>query len=247
MNEIIKQLKLRKSVRVFTGREIKEEEKRLIIQSAIEAPTAGNQSMYTIIDITDQNVLNQLADSCDHQPFIADAKMALIFCADYQKWYDAFSSINEKVRKPAAGEFLLAVNDALIAAQNAVVAAESLGIGSCYIGDIMEQCEFHRKLLHLPKYVFPAAFLVFGYPSEQQLKRRKPERFTYEQMVCENYYHQKNSKELKEMFKERGQRQEGNLYQYEQRMEAFCKRKYESDFALEMSRSIAEYLKDYLD
>lgn len=49
------------------------------------------------------------------------------------------------------------------------------------------------------------------------------------------------------MFKERGQRQEGNLYQYEQRMEAFCKRKYESDFALEMSRSIAEYLKDYLD
>lgn len=247
MNEIIKQLKLRKSVRVFSGREIKEEEKRLIIQSAIEAPTAGNQSMYTIIDITDQNVLNQLADSCDHQPFIADAKMALIFCADYQKWYDVFSSINEKVRKPAAGEFLLAVNDALIAAQNAVVAAESLGIGSCYIGDIMEQCEFHRKLLHLPKYVFPAAFLVFGYPSEQQLKRRKPERFTYEQMVCENYYHQKNSKELKEMFKERGQRQEGNLYQYEQRMEAFCKRKYESDFALEMSRSIAEYLKDYLD
>ena len=56
---------------------------------------------------------------------------------------------------------MLATDDALIAAQNAVTAAESLGIGSCYIGDILEQYETHRELFCLPKYAVPAAMIVF--------------------------------------------------------------------------------------
>ena len=59
---------------------------------------------------------------------------------------------------------MLACCDALIAAQNAVIAAESLGIGSCYIGDIMEQAETHAELLGLPRYTFPVAMLCFGRP-----------------------------------------------------------------------------------
>mgnify|MGYP002225984529 CR=1 FL=1 len=59
---------------------------------------------------------------------------------------------------------MLAVTDTAIAAQNAVVAAESFGIGSCYIGDIMENYEKQRRLLNLPDYVFPAVMLVFGWP-----------------------------------------------------------------------------------
>ena len=81
---------------------------------------------------------------------------------------------------------MLAVNDAVIAAQNAVCASESLGIGSCYIGDIMEQCEFHRQLLQLPPYVFPAAMLVFGYPVQQQKEREKPVRCDLNYIVHEN-------------------------------------------------------------
>lgn len=57
---------------------------------------------------------------------------------------------------------MLAVTDTVIAAQNAVVAAESLGIGSCYIGDIMENCEEHRRLLQLPDYVFPGSYAGIG-------------------------------------------------------------------------------------
>ena len=57
---------------------------------------------------------------------------------------------------------MLAVTDTVIAAQNAVVAAESLGLGSCYIGDIMENCEEQRRLLCLPDYVFPAAIVGIG-------------------------------------------------------------------------------------
>ncbi len=86
MNDTIKQLMERKSVRVYTDQEIPIEEKRLILQAAMEAPTAGNQQLYTILDITDQNLKNRLSETCDHQPFIAKAKMVLIFCADCQKW-----------------------------------------------------------------------------------------------------------------------------------------------------------------
>ena len=57
---------------------------------------------------------------------------------------------------------MLACSDALIAAQNAVIAAESLGIGSCYIGDILEQAEDHAELLDLPPHTMPVAMLCFG-------------------------------------------------------------------------------------
>ena len=168
MNAIIRSLFDRKSVRVFTDREITPEEKALILQSAAQAPTAGNQQLYTILDITDQAIKDTLVKTCDNQPFIATAKMVLIFCADCKKWYDAFLSAGCEPRNPGVGDLALAISDATIAAQNAVVAAESLGIGSCYIGDIMENCEAHRELLHLPKYVFPCCMLVFGFPTEQQ-------------------------------------------------------------------------------
>lgn len=80
---------------------------------------------------------------------------------------------------------MLAVTDAAIAAQNAVVAAESFGIGSCYIGDIMENCDTQRSLLHLPDYVFPAVMLVFGWPTQQQKDRVKPQRCAMEHIVHE--------------------------------------------------------------
>ena len=77
----------------------------------------------------------------------------------------------EPLRKPQEGDLFLACCDALIAAQTAVVAAESLGIGSCYIGDIMENYEIHRELFGLPQYVFPICLLCFGYPTQGQMQR----------------------------------------------------------------------------
>ena len=240
MNEVIQQLFDRKSIRVFTEQEISIEDKNLILEAAVQAPTAGNQQLYTIIDVTDQQLKDTLAKTCDNQPFIASAKMVLIFCADFQKWYDAFEQTGCEPRKPGAGDLLLAVDDAVIAAQNAVVAAESLGIGSCYIGDIMELCEVHQELLHLPQYVFPAAMLVFGYPTEQQKQRVKPKRVDMKHIVHENTYRTMNANELEEMFSKNIQ---GRTYV--EFMQMFGKRKYNSDFAKEMSRSCWKYLENY--
>lgn len=242
MNEIIKSLHSRKSVRVFTDQEITEEQKKEILYAAMAAPTPGNQQMYTILDITDAELKQRLSVTCDNQPFIAKAKMVLIFCADLQKWYDAFVEGGCEPRKPGPGDFTLAVSDANIAAQNAVVAAQSMGIGSCYIGDIMENCEIHRELLHLPEYVFPAAMLVFGYPTQQQQERPKPQRCRLEDIVQENCYKRKNGEELRRMFEK-----ECRVFSFEEWTKRFCTRKHNSDFAREMSRSVGVYLKPFFD
>ena len=242
MNNVINQLYRRKSVRKFTDREIDEPVVQEILQAAAMAPTAGNQQLYTILRITDPALLHSLAESCDHQPFIGEGKLVLVFCADCLKWYEAYTAAGCSPRSPGPGDLLLAVDDALIAAQNAVVAAESYGIGSCYIGDIMENNEIQRKLLGLPEYVFPAALLVFGYPTVQQQERKKPERVDMKYLVQENRYHRLSSAELQDMLAKGKDKEE-----YLNWIAAFCKRKYHSDFALEMNRSVSEYLKQYAD
>ena len=149
MNEILKSLHDRKSVRVFTEEPISDADKTQILEAALAAPSAGCQLLYTILDITDQAKKEKLADLCDHQPFIAKAPMVLIFCADCQKWLSFYQEAGLTPRTPGSGDLLLAVEDAVIAAQNAVTAAQSLNIGSCYIGDIMENVEEIRSLLAL--------------------------------------------------------------------------------------------------
>lgn len=240
MNEVIQALHRRKSVRAFEERAVPEEVKRAILEAAAAAPTAGNQQLYTILDITDQALKDRLSVSCDNQPFIAKAPMVLIFCADPQKWLDVFEEGGAAPRRPGCGDLLLAVDDALIAAQNAVTAAESLGLGSCYIGDIMEQCETHRQLLNLPEYVFPAAMLVFGWPTLQQQQRPKPKRCRLEDIVQQNAYRRRTGGELRRMFDKETERRS-----FEDWSKAFCQRKYNSDFSVEMSRSVQEYLKAY--
>jgi len=241
MTETIRQLHARKSVRVFTDREITAEEKCAILEASVQAPTAGNQQLYTILDITDQALKEALVKTCDNQPMIAEAKLVLIFCADCKKWYDAYVATDCNPRKPGVGDLLLAVCDAVIAAQNAVTAAESLGIGSCYIGDVMENCEQTRALLNLPDYVFPAAMLVFGRPTQQQKDRVKPQRCDLRHIVHENAYRCMDAAELEAML----EKNTGPV-SYSQWLEAFCNRKYNSDFSREMTRSVTEYCKPFL-
>ena len=136
---------------------------------------------------------------------------------------------------------MLAVQDAVIAAQNAVTAAHSFGLGSCYIGDIMENCELHREILNLPSFVFPAAMVVFGYPTAQQLEREKPQRCDLSYIVHQNAYHGMDESSLCAMFDYK----KGAL-PFDEWCRRFCARKYNSDFSVEMSRSVHMYMQDFL-
>ena len=239
-NQTVKELLERKSVRVFTEQEISEEEKRQILYAAAEAPTAGCQQLYTVLNITDPEKKKALSESCDHQPFIAQASLVLVFCTDCRRWLKAYEEAGCEPRKPGAGDFLLSLADTAIAAQNAVTAAWSLDIGSCYIGDILENAEKQREILSLPDYVVPTVMVVFGFPTEQQKEREKPARFPMEDVVFENAYPEEEEVDLRKMFAGRCGEQT-----FEDWVEKFCRRKYESDFAKEMNRSAEEILKQF--
>ena len=126
MNETIRLLNARKSVRVFEDREIPAEIREAILNAAMRAPTAGNMMLYSILDITDQALKDRLAVTCDDQPFIASAKMVLIFCADYHRWYRKFKLAGcdaGDVPPPQLSDLILATNDAVIAAHAACIAS----------------------------------------------------------------------------------------------------------------------------
>ena len=254
MNQVMDVLMKRRSVRAYEEREIPAEVRAEILKATFRAPTAGNMMLYSILDITDRSIKDTLAVTCDNQPFIAHAPMVWIFLADFQRWYDYFlasgvpeicAERNLTMQKPEEGDLFLACCDAMIAAQNAVVAAESFGVGSCYIGDIMEHYETHRDLLNLSQYVFPIGMLVFGYPTPQQLTREYTPRFDEKFIVFENRYRQLSKIELTEMFAERqsrlptGKSMEGITTVGQ----AMYLRKFSAEFSIEMRRSVREILK----
>lgn len=252
MNSTIDIIKKRTSLRRYADRPISKEHLDMIIESAMRAPTAGNMMLYSIIIVDDQAKKETLSRTCDNQPFIAKAPLVMVFVADYQKWFDYYqiSGVGDYCREKNmefeganVNDFMLACCDALIAAQNAVIAAESLGIGSCYIGDIMENYETHKKLLNLPDWAFPVAMLCFGYYPEGYAKTRR-NRFDEKYIVFNNEYKRLNEQELKDMYKVFEERfSTCNKFGAENMGQMYYAMKTGAGFSKEMLRSIKEALK----
>ena len=241
--DVIELLRKRKSVRAYSSIPITPQEKEAILLSALQAPSAGNMELYTIIDITDQNIKDQLSILCDHQPFIQKADMVLIFVTDYTKWMDIFKYYHCNHTSLQESDILLGLEDTAIAAQNAVIAAESLGIGSCYIGDIIENYEQVRKLLDLPQYALPLVMVTFGRPNQGQINRKKPDRFALKDMVYQNTYYHKTIEETKNMFMEQSGKSEEELEDYIVR---FYQRKMNAPFSKEMVRSVKVMIEEWV-
>ncbi len=241
MNETIAQLHERRSARAYTDEPVSAADERAILEAACQAPTAGNQQLYSIVVVHDQAEKDELAVICDNQPFIATAPLVLVFCADVRRWHQAFVAAGAEPREPGVGDFLLALEDTAIAAQNAVVAAHSLGLGSCYIGDILERREEQARILGCPRHVVPAVMLVIGHPTEGQLRRVKPERLPLEDVVFENRYEARAADRLLEDLRPKAPASR-DLADWAR---AFCERKWNSDFSREMTRSAAAILADF--
>jgi nitroreductase len=259
VNMVIETILKRKSIRAYANKEIEADVRAELLRATLRAPTAGNLMLYSIIEVTDPGLKAQLAKSCDNQPFIQRAPLVWLFLADYQRWVDYFiaSGVDElceeqktAMRRPEEGDLFLACCDALIAAQTAVIAAESLGLGSCYIGDIMERYEFHRDLLALPRYVFPITLVCFGYPTEQQLEREQTSRFQEKFILFENHYKRLNQEEFSEMFHETHEKAfhgRESLAGASNVGQLVYNRKFSADFSKEMSRSARAILKAWTE
>jgi nitroreductase len=209
MNNTLNLLNTRRSVRSFQEKEISQEDMKAIKEATLRAPTAGNMALYSVIDVTDAKEKEILAKLCDNQEMIAKAPMVWIFLADMQKWVNYYQEGGSKERgerentatwrAPGLGDLHLCLQDAIIAAQTAVIAAESLDIGSCYIGDIVENFEQTKVLLNLGKYTIPACMIIFGYKKNQanlKLTTRCPQNAIF----MENQYKEPHLEQLKQDF-----------------------------------------------
>lgn len=253
-NAVIDVIANRTSLRFYDKKPITKEEEDQIIESAMRAPTAGNQMLYSMIVIRNQELKEKLAESCDHQPFIAKAPLVIVFVADHHKWFDYYEKNDVKAfsmnydyvfEAPQESDLFLAIEDTMIAAQNSVIAAESLGIGSCYIGDIVENYEEIQKLLKLPKYTFPISMLCYGHYKEDH-KRIIRKRFDKKFVVFEDAYQQLSDEEYKEMFIEQEQLYNpNNQYKASNYAQQFYARKTGASFCKEMARSVRVALKEW--
>ena len=250
MTKTLQVIHQRRSVRAYEDRPVERETVDAIIRSAMRAPTAGNLMLYSILEIEDPALKEELARSCDDQPFIARAPLVLVFLADYQRWVDAFvasgvpaacEARGEEMRLPGEGDLLLACCDALIAAQTAVIAAESLGLGSCYVGDVMERYEHHRELLDLPRYAFPVTMVCFGYPTPAARERALTSRFPQDVVHFKNRYRRLDEEALGTMLearrRSRGMGEDANVGLRTYR------RKFSADYSVEMTRSVREAIR----
>ncbi|MDD2215442.1 MAG: nitroreductase family protein [Eubacteriales bacterium] len=240
MNEVIQQLMDHVSIRKFNDKKIAPEDINTILNAAMRGATAGNMMSYSIIKIQSEETLRKLAKSCDDQPFISDASLALLFVVDNYKWHclfeqrgipDIFSNYNG----PIINDMIIGMQDAMIAAQNAVLAAESLGIGTCYIGDIMEHYEYHKELFCLPQYTMPATLVVMGYYDGKPKLRP---RFDTSFVVFDEEYPKIDDNFINDMFYEK----EKDTPDF---AEKFYKRKMNAYFFIEMRRSLYLYFKQW--
>jgi FMN reductase (NADPH) len=256
VNDVLRTLAERASVRSFDTRRLEPSHEEAILSAALRAPTAGNMMLYTILRIRDEKTRSVLAETCDNQPFIAEAPLSLIFLADFTRWTRLFDAagVPALARErgiawdgPSKGDFLLCCSDALIAAQNAVVAAQSLDVGSCYIGDIMERYETHRELFKLPPQAFPIAMLCLGYPKGGRMPATRS-RFDAGFIVHDEVYRNFSPQELLRMV----EREDGHVQdaiggiEPAEYVRRFFLRKQGAEFSREMARSVQAGLDAFL-
>jgi len=255
MNEVIRVINNRSSLRRFSKEPVTKENIDIIINSALRAPTAGNLMFYSIIKVEDKDVLNKLSETCDNQPFIKTASFALIFLVDFQRLYDYFSTNNlfsycleqDSIPQfPDLSDLMLGAEDAMAAAQNSVIAAESLSVGSCYIGDIVENYEIHKKLFNLKPLTFPLSMLVFGnYPKDYEPIITS--RFDSKYIVFNEKYKTLTKEQLADVYKEREKYfVSKNKFEAKNAAQYMYAMKFGSEFAVEMRRSVKVAYKEWI-
>lgn len=251
--DVLEVIEARSSTRKFAQDPLTDEQRSAVLHAATRAPSAGAMMMYSIIDIRNQETLNQLAVLCDDQPFIATAPWALVFVVDYAKWIDLFEhagcfepSFVEQTgksprRAPGMGEFAIAAQDAVIAAQTAVIAAEAVGLGSCYIGDVVENAEAVGRLLDLPPYTLPLSMLVLGVPAKERPATPHP----VENIVMAERYRRADAATMDKQVAEMDAMFRPHAREAGERVRDIYTRKHTSPFMAEMGRSMGRWFKNW--
>jgi len=189
MTPTIDLLRSHRSIRSFTEQPVTDEQREAILSAAQGASTSSFLQCSSIIRITDPALREKLVEFTGGQKYVASAAEFWVFCADFNR----NQQINPQAELGLAEQLLLGCVDTALLAQNAMTAAESLGLGGVFIGGIRNQVEEVIELLKLPKFVMPLFGMCIGHPAQDhQVKPRMPQSM----LVHENSYQPLNPQTL---------------------------------------------------
>ncbi len=199
MNATIELLMSHRSIRKFTGQPIAPELLNSFIRSGQAAATSSFLQGVSVIRITDKELRNQFSEIAANQAYVREAAEFLVFCADLNRSSRCCDMHGETATEGFTEQFIIATVDTALFAQNVVTAAESSGLGICYIGAIRNNPAKAAGLLKLPRGVYPVFGLCLGYPDQDpEIKPRLP----LEVVMKENVYSEDGDRETIEKYDE---------------------------------------------
>lgn len=167
----IEQMHRHASVRSYTSDPVPRALVEAIVAAGQRASTSSNLQMWSVVAVSDAATRQALAGLCGEQEHVAQAPVFLAWCADLARLERACELRGYRQEAGHLENFLVAAVDAAIAMQNAALAAESLGLGICYIGAIRNRPQEVIDLLGLPRLVMPIAGMTVGWPVAAPLIR----------------------------------------------------------------------------
>ena len=185
MNETIRIQLNHRSIRAFKEQALTKEEVELLVDVARHTATSKFMQAYSIISITDSTLKAAFA-AISKQPYVEKNGHLFLFVVDYHRNVQLTKAQDRPAKLQGTADYFIAgLTDATIAAQNMVVAAESLGMGTVFLGSLHNDAQQIIDLLGLPEYTFPAVGLAVGWPNQEpQLKPRLPKEIIH----MENHY-----------------------------------------------------------
>ena len=166
-NETMKLLFERSSCRSFLNKTIPQEVLNAVLEAGTHSATAGNLQPYSIIKIENPENKLKMAKMCE-QRSIAKAPVLLLFCLDLhrlERW--AKLEVAPFTATSSFRHFWVSFQDTIICAQSICTAADSMGLGSVYIGTVIDNPAEIERMFKLPKGVFPVVLVCLGYPKVQ--------------------------------------------------------------------------------
>lgn len=168
MNETLSLLMNHRSIRKFSDKEVTREQLERIIAAGQMASTSSNVQAYSVIAVTDFEQKRALSALSGNQSYIEKCPVFLVWCADLyrlQKVSEAHLG-DQPGYADSVENFIVATVDAALAAQNAAIAAESMGLGIVYIGGVRNHTAQFSERLNLPEQVYPVFGMCIGYPDQ---------------------------------------------------------------------------------
>ncbi len=152
----------RASVRNFEEREISVELIEKLIEAARWAPSAGNVQPWEFIVVKTPEMKREVSAAAFNQKYLKEASIIIIVCADEKRATESYG---------IRGKTLYCLQDTAAAIQNMLLAAYSLGLGSCWVGAFNENAV--KKVINAPEEMRPVALIPIGYPTETPPERRR--------------------------------------------------------------------------